>query len=85
MKIEAPSQAKSKIRVNIIVYKKVWDMFNANVQPGKRSEYISQLIENDLKQQSRKEAADYIKKLRETDPLIATTKEIIRLKNYGRK
>lgn len=72
-------------RLNIVIRAEVWDGLTKKVPAGERTNFINDLIEKELQRQSRKEAWEYIQNVRNNNPITATTEEILRLKNYGRK
>ncbi|MBI4127291.1 hypothetical protein HY463_01130 [Candidatus Peregrinibacteria bacterium] len=59
--------------------------FKNLIPEGERSDFINEAIKRGLEDFRNKKAFENIDKLREELDLRMTTKEIIKLKNYGRK
>lgn len=72
-------------KINVMIHYQVLTDLKTLLPPGKRSGFINDAVEKQIALLKRKIACDNIDKLREKLNVYATTEEIIKLRDYGRK
>lgn len=78
------AQTKNRKKVNFMIDKNILVRIVELLPAGKRSDFVNEALTDAIIHYGRKRASDEMDKLREKMKLRMTTKEIIKLKNYGR-
>ncbi len=78
--ITLPKRKKTNFMVDIQVLQDI----KHYVPEGQRSDFINECLEEALTSFKRKKASELMDQMREKLNIKLTTKEIIKLKNYGR-
>lgn len=79
------AKLSNRKKVNFMIDENIIFRIEKVVTPGSRSDFVNSALDDALNKYSRAKASEEIDNLRDSMNLEMTTKELLKLKNYGRE
>lgn len=79
------AKTTSSKKINFMIRYEIIDTLNKLAPAGQRSKFVNDLLEEGISRFQHRMALDEIDKMRAKSKVYATTEEILKLRDYGRK